>query len=312
MSVICMGILMKRRFCGLAILLVFSCPLGCVHSPKTELERGVQGVTYIGGAGAGGADANITSRTVNYSPAAGHAIIASAYTCYDSNCFAPPTTTMAISDNKNSPETCFAASPHSPFALNETSMGKQQLQEYIWVCPSIPSGVTSFTITCSVAKSCSFMTLTVTDWTGLAASNVFDVDGGAASTVRQTTATIPTSSPTRFTNELLYTFLDNTGDETMSAVSPYAAVLQFWPGNINTAALIASPGPQTAQTTWTRADDWYGAIVAIKSASSVLATGSASSSQRSLTNSRLFGLFPPDGDVVAYDAARIIRGREDD
>ena len=301
---------MKRHFWGLAILAVFSCSLGCVNSSNTESGPvATSGVTHIGGAGAGGADANITSRTVNYTPAAGHAIIASAYTCYDSNCLVPPTTTMAISDNKNNPETCFTASPHSPFALNETSSGKQQLQEYIWVCPSIPSGVTSFTITCSVAKSCSYMALTVTDWTGLATSDVFDADGGAASAVQQTTATIPTSTPTRYTNELLYTFLDNTKDETMSAVPPYGVVLQFYPGNINTAALIASPGPQTAQTTWTPADDWYGVIVAIKSASSVLATGSASSRQRFAADSPLVGLFARDSEVLPYDSARIIRDR---
>jgi hypothetical protein len=248
--------------------------LGCAHHSKTDYGHGV---IYIGGAGMGGSDANITSRTVNYSPTAGHAIIASAYTCYDSKCLIPPATTMAISDNKNRPEACFAASPGSPFALNETSSGKQQLQEYIWVCPVIPAGVTSFTITCSVASSCSYMALTVTEWTGLAASDVFDVDGGAASAVQQTTATIPTSSPTRYTNELLYTFLDNTGDEAVSAVSPYRVALQFYRGNIDTAALIASPGPQTAQATWTPADDWYGVIVAVKSASSVLAAGSAGS-----------------------------------
>jgi hypothetical protein len=132
----------------------------------------------------------------------------------------------------------------------------------------------------------------------LATSNVFDVDGGAASAVQQTTATIPTSSRTRYTNELLYTFLDNTQDEIMSAVSPYFVALQFYPGNVDTAALIASPGSQAAQTTWTPADDWYGVIVAIKSASSVLATRSVPSRQRFTVNSPLIAWFVPNSDVV--------------
>ena len=257
----------------LVILAAFSFSPGCGHSTTTVTQT-QSGVTRIGGAGAGGPDTYITSKTVSYSPAVGHAVIATAYTCYDANCLVAPKTTMAISDNLNNPEPCFIPSPHSPFALSETSSGKQQLQEYIWVCPSVPSGVTRLTITCSAENSCSFMTLTVTEWTGLATTNVIDVDGGGASTVQQTTATLSTSSPTRYTNELLYTFLDNSLDETMSAVPPYTVALQFYRGNINTSAFITTPGPQTAQTTWTPADDWYGAIVALKSATSVPGAGS--------------------------------------
>jgi hypothetical protein len=122
---------------------------------------------------------------VFYSPTAGHAIIAAAYTCADSNCQNVATATMTIGDNTNNPEPCFQNSPGSPFALNETSAGTQKLQDYIWVCPTIPAGVTSFTITSSVAFSCFYPTITVTEWTGLAKSNVFDVDGGAASSAQE-------------------------------------------------------------------------------------------------------------------------------
>ena len=225
-------------------------------------------VACVGGAGAGGSTAGVTSRTVSYKPASGHAVVATAYTCADANCQNVPASTLRISDNINDPERCFAASPHSPFALNELSRGTQKLQEYIWVCPEIPSGVTSFTATCSQPRACSYITLTVTEWTGLAKSNVFDTDGGAASSGQETTAIISTWSATRFSNELLYTFLDNTADETMIPIAPYRTALQFWPGNINTAAMIESAGPQTASTTWNKKDDWYGAIVAIKSAKS--------------------------------------------
>ena len=47
---------------------------------------------------------------------------------------------MSIGDNINNPESCFAASPHSPFTLVETSIGTQHIQQYMWVCPSIPLG----------------------------------------------------------------------------------------------------------------------------------------------------------------------------
>src|SRR2546426_6516529 len=82
-------------------------------------------VTCVQGSGAGGATANITSRATSLSPTAGHAVIVTAYTCADSNCQLVPTTTLSISDNLHNPETCFVKSPHSPFALNETSSGTQ-------------------------------------------------------------------------------------------------------------------------------------------------------------------------------------------
>lgn len=233
------------------------------------------GVTCIGGAGNGGLHTNQTSNSVNYSPAAGHAIIATAYQCWDSNCATTGKTTLSISDNLRNPETCFSASPHSPFTLVETSFGAQHLQQYMWVCPSIPSGVKSFTATCSMPKSCNYITLTVTEWKGLATSNPFDTDGGAASTVRGTTATVSTKSATGFTNDLRYTFFDTTGDDSSCAVSPYVTALQFFSGNINTARQAAAAGrTETAQVTWSSAcpvgnnknDDWYGTIATIKTA----------------------------------------------
>jgi hypothetical protein len=226
------------------------------------------GVRCLGGAGAGGNNANVTSRTVSYMPAAGNAIIASAYTCGDAKCQDSPRTALTISDNVNDPELCFVPSPHSPFALTETSAGRQKLQEYIWICPVVPAGVRSFTVTCSAPGACSYITLTVTEWTGLATSAVFDVDGNGASSIMETTATLRTSSPTSNTNELIYTFLDNTADRTMHPKAPHRAALQFWPGNLNTAALIESPGPQSVTTTWEGKDDWYGVIAAVKSAAS--------------------------------------------
>jgi hypothetical protein len=266
---------MLRRFIAPAVAVVLM-GLACfVHSKLARSARGYcsntdygHGVMCIDGAGAGGANANITSKTVAYTPTAGHAVIATAYTCADGNCQKTPATILKISDDANEPEPCFTASPHSPFVLKETSAGTQKLQEYIWVCPNIPTGVTSFTVTCSVAHACSYITVTVTEWAGLAVSDVFDVDGGAASSTQETTATISTWSATNYTNDLLYTFLDNTGDELMTPNPPYRTTLQFWPGNINTATIKSETGIQTAAVTWKGKDDWYGAIAAIKSATS--------------------------------------------
>jgi hypothetical protein len=225
-------------------------------------------VTCIDGAGEGGNDINMTTRTVAYRPIGGHAVIAAAYTCADKDCQNVPVTTLTISDNLHDPEPCLVASPHSPFALNETSSGTQKLQEYIWVCANIPAGVTGFTAKCSTEHGCTYITLTVTEWTGLATADVFDTDGGGASSVQETKATLSTSSPTRYTNELLYTFMDNTRDLAMTPGPPYRIALQLFSGNLDTTAMIETPGPQTSTATWSDNDDWYGAIVAIKSAAS--------------------------------------------
>ncbi len=251
---------------GIALLLRKESPThAAAHCSHTDYGHGV---TCINGAGEGGNDINMTSRTVAYRPTAGHAVIAAAYTCADKDCQKVPVTTMTIGDNLHDPEPCLVASPRSPFALNETSAGTQKLQEYMWVCPNVPAGVTSFTAKCSVERGCTYITLTVTEWTGLATSDVFDTDGGGASSMQEAKATLSTSSPTRYTNELLYTFMDNTRDLTMTPGPPYRTALQFFPGNIDTAAVIDTPGPQTSTATWAANDDWYGAIVAIKSAAS--------------------------------------------
>jgi hypothetical protein len=88
------------------------------------------------------------------------------------------------------------------------------------LCPNIPAGVTSLTATYGVPNACTYITLTVMEWTGLATTDVFDTDGGSASSVQDTKATLPTSAPTRYANELLYTFMDNTRDLTITP-GPY-------------------------------------------------------------------------------------------
>jgi len=243
------------------------------HTASDSLAASVHnfGVVLIGGAGNGSNIENLSTNSVSYSPTAGHAIIASSYTCGPNNatCQTSIGTTISIGDNVNNPESCFYSSPGSPWSLVETSSGAQKLQEYIWMCDQIPAGVTSFTVTCSTASSCSYLSITVTEWTGLATSgNPFDVDGGDVSSVQNQTATLTLSSSTNHTNELLYTFEDNTGDESMTPVAPGRQALQFYAGNLNEYALEASTGTYSLQATWTGNDDWYGVVAAIRTAGS--------------------------------------------
>jgi len=246
------------------------------------------GATCVEGAGSGGSYTNQSSNSVSFTPMATHAIVIAAYQCWTSDCLSTGTTTLSLGATVNGviddPEPCFIKSPRSPFTLLET--GAQHLQQYMWFCPSIPSGISTFTVYCMAAdgvthvSSCNYITLTVTEWTGLTTDTTspFDTDGGAASTMQQTTATVSTATTTNYTDDLIYTFFDNTQDDYACAVSPSVTVLQFFRGNINTGYIASSGGSvQKVQVTWDNScpgadntqDDWYGTVAAIKTSASV-------------------------------------------
>ena len=201
--------------------------IGAIKSASSEAQcssASYGGVaTCVQAAGAGGPSTNQSSKSISFQPVAGHAVIAAAYQCWDSNCQTTGSTTMSISDNVNpSGEACFIPSPHSPFTLVET--GGQHVQKYMWVCPVMPSGVHTMTVTCSLANSCNNITIAVSEWAGLATSNPWDVDGGEAGNSPESTATVATSAAAHFTNELSYTFLSNSDAEEMTSVAPFLPV----------------------------------------------------------------------------------------
>lgn len=227
------------------------------------------GVTCIKAAGYGGSGTAQTTKDLGFTPTAGHAIIVAAYQCWDSNCLTTGSATMTLSTNVHSPEPCFTKSPGSPFTLVEA--GAQHLQQYMWFCPSIPAGVNNFRLTCVPAGACNYMTGWVSEWTGLTTASgaaAFDTDGGAASTGKSTTASVSTKPGASFTKDLFVCALDNTNDLTMTVQAPFATVNQFYAGNILAAMTSATGGVKTCTTTWTGADDWYGTIMAVKSAAS--------------------------------------------
>lgn len=258
----------------LAFLLSLFAPVAMCQCRDTSYGAGV---VCVGSAGVGSPTENMSSNTVGYSPIPGHAILAAAYVCglnaISNNCGLNPTTTLTLSDNVHpNGETCFAASPHSPFTLVEGGSRGQHLQEYIWACPNIPSGVTSFTAKCSVAHSCSFITLVVSEWTGLASANMFDEDGGGASALQSASLSVSTSAQTHFTYEIVFGFFDNTNDEAMTPVSPAKDINQFYSGNTTVGYMAAIPGVYTISTKWSSPDNWYGAVAAIKTAESQSST----------------------------------------
>ncbi len=258
-----------------------------------------------------------SSVTVNYSPSAGNGIIAWATWCFNSTCNSSSSgITATIGDNVNATESCFVASPHSPFITdgNGGAQGSGDFQQfYVWYCPSIPSGVTSFTLTPS-SSSFVYLQIHVSEWKagGLSAScspvtacfeNV-DNDGQAGNTTGGMTATLSTSGATVNANDLILavtqvpccTYTGSTGaGYTGITVAPGNN-----PGMVVEAKSVSSTGVQTATTTWTGGNAaWFGVIVpilaanatpvappAITSATSASGTvGSAFSYQITATNS---------------------------
>jgi len=258
-------------------MVAFKAGTGGGSGPCADTSYG-DGVTCIKGAGQQ-TTTDQTTVSVPFTPTEGHAVIATGYSCWDSECKTTGATTLSIGDNVHGTEACFVASPHSPFTLIQTSKSREHVQEYVWVCPDIPSGVNTLTMTCSTKAACNWMTLLVTEWTGLATSDPFDVDSSATSSVQGTTATV--SASTTKTHELMLTYGDTTYDQWSCPVAPYQApeeCCNATGGNINAAATTGSTkGTQTAQITWASGvscsghntggvtTDWFQVMVGVKS-----------------------------------------------
>ena len=228
--------------------------------------------------------------TVDYSPSPNNAIIAWATWCFTSACNTSISgITATIGDNINATESCFVASPHSPFITdgNGGAQGSGDFQQhYVWYCPSIPSGVTSFTVT-PTNPNLSYLQLNITEWKAgsLAPScspisacfeNVDNL-GQAGNSTGGTTATITTSGPTVNANDLIFAVTEvpccsftarpGTG-YTGITVAPAVT-----PGMVSEAKAATNAGIQTATSTWTGGStSWFGVIVPVITVNSGAAT----------------------------------------
>jgi hypothetical protein len=247
-----------------------------------------------------------SSVSVNYSPAQGNGIIAWATWCFNSSCNSSTAgITATIGDNINATESCFTASPNSPFITNANggAQGSGDFQQhYVWYCPSIPSGVTSFTMTPS-NSSLSYLQLNINEWKAgsLAASCspisacFEDVDnfGQAGNSTGGTIATITTSGSTVNANDLVFAVTEvPCCSFTASPGTGYTGITvapSVTPGMVSEAKAATATGIQTATTTWTGGSTpWFGVIVPLKGAGAAPAvatptfspgTGSYSSAQ---------------------------------
>ena len=220
-----------------------------------------------------------TNVKVNYNPSPGSAIIAYATWCFNSSCNSSISgVTATIGDNINAMESCFFASPHSPFITdaNGGAQGSGDFQQhYVWYCPSIPSGVTSFTVTPS-NPNLRDLQLNITEWNAgsLAAScspisacfeNV-DNFGQAGNSTGGTTATITTNGPTINANDLIFAVTSvPCCNFTASPGAGYTGITvapSVTPGMVSEAKAATTTGIQTATTIWTGGSTpWFGVVV---------------------------------------------------
>ncbi len=222
-----------------------------------------------------------TTSSVTLRPAPGNGVEVFAQYCNSSaSCGVAPTQTATIGDNINSRETCFTEAPHSPYAMSNTSVPDYQTF-YAWYCPSIPAGVTTFTVTTSATAG--YLQLDVIEWKAgsIASSNYFESvdnivnsDGTAG-----TTATVSTSGPTVNANDLITATIATCGASIPGVVGVgYTGIIvnpHGTPGHITEAKAVTSTGMQTATTTWSSGtapskcslngtgsnDTWFGIIV---------------------------------------------------
>jgi hypothetical protein len=228
-----------------------------------------------------------TSVSADLSPTAGNGVEVVGSWC----CATPLTQTATVSDNVNSPENCFTASPHSPYNLNNIYVPDYE-RIYVWYCPSIPAGVTSFTVTTSASTT--DPQIDVIEWKAgsIASFKYFEsVDQLAYSgDTAGTTATIPTSGSTVYTNDLVTALVANCGAQTAGIVGIGYLGINVNPsgveGHIFEAKAASSAGIQTATMTWDSPaslyncdlgaggnnDTWFGVIVPLISVTPALPT----------------------------------------
>jgi len=231
-------------------------------------------------------NANGSSVSASMSPFAGNGV--ELFVSFASSSGAgtpPPAITLTVSDNVNNPETCFTLSPHSPFAVTNTAVPDYETF-YVLYCPSIPSGVTSFTASSGGIALDSFQ-LDAVEWKvgSIASANYFEnVDnltesGGVAGT----TATTVTSGPTVNPNDLISALVVDCGLLTAATGTGYTGIIVNpggTAGHIVEARGVTSTGTYSASMTWSSGtpfgncgigqpppnDTWFGVIVPLKGA----------------------------------------------
>lgn len=228
-----------------------------------------------------------TSISVSMTPYAGNGVEVFAVGCGTSTCGSAATQTYTISDNVNSPETCFTQAPHSPYQ-SSNSFVPDYPYIGVWYCPSMPAGVTTITVTASATMYGLGLSAQEIKAGQIASTGYFEsVDQVQNSgNIANTTASISTSGATANAADLNTALIANCGASISAVVGTgYTGITvnpSSDPGWVLEDMGVASTGTQTATTTWSSGsapspcpltasapnDTWWGVIVPLKGASS--------------------------------------------
>jgi hypothetical protein len=217
--------------------------------------------------------------STNLTPFAGNGIEIFGIICANTaTCNATPTQTLVISDNINNPETCFTAAPNSPYLSNNTTT-PDEVKLWAAYCPSIPAGVTSFTLTWSAIGY--YPQITAIEWKagGIASSGYFESVDSVGFVTTGTSISIPTSGPTVNANDLITGMTQTCGGSVPQTVGTgYTGILVNTPqpGYIAQAKGVTSTATYNMTSTWAvpaptscgggvgNNDSAYGIIVPLK------------------------------------------------
>jgi len=167
---------------------------------------------------------------------------------------------LTITDSAGS--TCYGASPNSPQPL-------QLAPSYLnwhWYCPSIGSAIRSITLKCTVANSCSFISIFSDEYRGMCnIAPCFD----QTATSNGTGTSMSASATTNYAKELI-TYLSGTvRDESLTASGGCQQLDQYAVGNMVAAATVTVRGAKVSCGATLNPSDHYGMLMsAIKSAGS--------------------------------------------
>lgn len=207
-------------------------------------------------AASNGGSTNLVS--VSLSPTPGNGILIFDSICNNdapAYCDGAPTQTLSLGDNINAIENCSskaAYSPHSPYLANNSTI-PDIVNGWFWYCPSIPSGVTSFTATWSAAGYFPQINVWEIKAGTIAPTNFWDSVDNVAWWTTGSTGTVPSNGSTTEVNEFLIGYTQTCGGNVpQTPGAGWTAVLGNTPqpGAMNVGQAQSITGSYNLTSTW--------------------------------------------------------------
>jgi hypothetical protein len=191
--------------------------------------------------------------STNISPFGGNGVEVFAFTCANSSsCATAPTQTAVLSDNLNNPETNCTQAPNSPYSSLDTTI-PDQVKLWAWYCPSIPLGVTSFTVTLSGTGF--YPQISVMEWKAgsIASTGYFESVDAVGFVTTGTSISVAPSGPTVHANDLITGMTQTCGGNVpQTPGAGFTSILMNTPnpGYIAEALAVSSTGTYPITSSW--------------------------------------------------------------